>query len=149
MSGSRPYLIILVTSAVAALAVGSAGSAAPAREARPAQPPSAEARVLPIEAGSSGPAAVDGSEMRGDAVDWAVAPVDATADFGTHASAAIHPDDDSLYVSYYDATYGDIRLAHPTEAGSGNCGPDQDWSCETLDIDGDVGRYNSIAIWEG
>jgi len=51
-------------------------------------------------------------------------------------------------VSYYDAINGDLRLAWPSGPG-GNCGPAYDWYCLTLDDIGDVGRYNSIALWAG
>jgi hypothetical protein len=70
---------------------------------------------------------------------------DATTDVGQYASVAIDPLSDRPYVSYYDVTNGDLRVAKYVESG-GNCGPGDSWSCETVDSSGDVGKYTSIAI---
>jgi hypothetical protein len=70
---------------------------------------------------------------------------DATTDVGQYASIAIDPLSDRPYVSYYDVTNGDLRVAKYVESG-GNCGPGDSWSCETVDSSGDVGKYTSIAI---
>jgi hypothetical protein len=67
---------------------------------------------------------------------------------GQHVSVAIDPSTGVTYVSYYDATHGDLRMAHYVGSG-GNCGPSGSWHCQTVDSDGDVGQYSSIAVWEG
>ena len=76
---------------------------------------------------------------------WFFSTVDATDDVGQHVSVAFDPETDVPYISYYDATYGDLKMAYYTGAG-GNCGPASDWSCETVDSGGDVGQYSSIAV---
>jgi len=66
-------------------------------------------------------------------------------DVGQYTSVAIDPVNNTTYVSYYDETYKDLRMAKYVGSG-GNCGPDNDWSCETVDSAGDVGKYSSIAV---
>ncbi len=51
----------------------------------------------------------------------------------------------TTYVSYYDATNHDLRLAHYV-GSSGNCGSNNSWYCGTLDSTGDVGQYSSLAV---
>lgn len=136
MSARRVSLMVLVAS-IAALAVGRAGAWSPAQEGGP---------VLGSSADPGRPAAGAGPA---DAAGWVLSLVDGAKDFGSHASAAIDPGDDRLYVSYYDASGKNLRLASPAWPGSGNCGPGNSWSCQTVDSSGDVGQYGSIAIWEG
>ena len=76
---------------------------------------------------------------------WFIDTVDAPHDVGQYVSMALDPDDGTAYISYYDTTYDDLRVAKYVGAG-GNCGPHNDWSCETVDYVGDVGRYSSIAV---
>ncbi len=66
-------------------------------------------------------------------------------DVGQYTSVAIDPVNNTTYISYYDETYKDLRMAKYVGSG-GNCGPNNDWSCETVDSAGDVGKYSSIAI---
>jgi hypothetical protein len=70
---------------------------------------------------------------------------------GEHISVAVHPETGVTYVSYYDAHGGDLELA--THLGSGgNCGPNNSWECLLIDGQGgagDVGQFNSIAIYTG
>jgi hypothetical protein len=73
---------------------------------------------------------------------------DETIDVGQYVSVAIDPRNDRPYISYYDATNGDLRVAKHVESG-GNCGPGDSWSCETVDSAGDVGKFSSIAIYTG
>jgi len=76
---------------------------------------------------------------------WFVNTVDSLNDVGQHVSVALHPTSGFPYVSYYDATYHNLRMAKYVGA-DGNCGPGNDWSCETVDSTGDVGQYSSIAV---
>jgi hypothetical protein len=49
------------------------------------------------------------------------------------------------YISYYDAHYESLRMAKYVGSG-GNCGPNNDWACETVDHTLNVGKFSSIAI---
>ena len=76
---------------------------------------------------------------------WFFATVDSPNDVGQHVSVAFDPETDIPYISYYDAANGDLRMA--TYVGtSGDCGPADDWTCETVDSVGDVGQYSAIAV---
>jgi len=76
---------------------------------------------------------------------WFVNTVDTPNNVGQYVSLALDPVSGTPYVSYYDATYNDLRMAKYLGSG-GNCGPNNDWSCETVDSAGDVGKYSSIAV---
>ena len=76
---------------------------------------------------------------------WFIDTVDSPNDVGQHVSVAIDPDNGTTYISYYDATYNDLRMAKYVGSG-GDCGPNNAWSCETVDSVGDVGKYSSIAV---
>jgi hypothetical protein len=75
---------------------------------------------------------------------WFIDTVDSATDVGRHVSVAIDRESGMTFISYYDATSGDLRLARYAGSG-GNCGPNDAWICETVDSNGDVGQYNSIA----
>ncbi len=78
---------------------------------------------------------------------WFNIEVDTPGNVGQYASVAINPLSDTTYVSYYDATNMNLRLAMNRGFGSGgNCGPDNSWLCYTVDSGGDVGKFSSIAI---
>jgi len=64
-------------------------------------------------------------------------------DVGKHVSIAFNENTGKPYISYYDETNGDLRLIYP-HSTVGNCGPNNEWYCETLDTEGDVGQYSSI-----
>ena len=64
-------------------------------------------------------------------------------DVGKHTSIAFHPATGKPYISYYDETNGDLRLIYPHDT-AGNCGPNNEWYCEAVDTDDDVGQYSSI-----
>ncbi len=64
-------------------------------------------------------------------------------DVGKHTSIAFNPDTGKPYISYYDETNGDLRLIYPHDT-AGNCGPNNEWYCEAVDTDDDVGQYSSI-----
>jgi hypothetical protein len=76
---------------------------------------------------------------------WHTATVDSNGDHGTHASIAFHPTSGIPWISYYDEENQDLMVAHRVSSG-GNCGPNQEWYCETVDSAGDVGRYSSIDV---
>ena len=78
------------------------------------------------------------------AAPWYVSTVDQGMGIGSHVSVAID-DSDTTYISYYDSANKDLKMAKYVGSG-GNCGPDNDWSCETVDSSGDMGQYSSIAI---
>lgn len=65
---------------------------------------------------------------------------------GTHVSIAHYPTSGNIYVSYYDAVNGDLKLSKQTTPGTGNCPGNNNWNCETIDSAGDVGQYSSIDI---
>ena len=102
-----------------------------------------------LDEASAIPVAVAAAASEGT-VSWFIDTVDGSAsdDRGQHVSVAIDPSDGTIYVSYYDATDGDLRWARTVSSG-GNCGPDNAWYCETVASTGDVGRYSSIAVYPG
>jgi hypothetical protein len=68
---------------------------------------------------------------------------------GSYNSIAFSWREYQPYISYYDATNGDLMLATPDTTGQfGNCGKDNSWYCRPVDWEGDVGQYSSIAIWK-
>jgi hypothetical protein len=73
---------------------------------------------------------------------------DATTDVGQHLSLAVDKTNGRPFISYYDATHGDLRLAKHVGSG-GNCGPNDTWYCETVDSGGNVGKYSAIDIYPG
>ena len=75
---------------------------------------------------------------------WFINTVDSDTDVGRHVSVAVDPESGMTFISYYDAANRDLRLARYVGSG-GNCGPNDAWICETVDSDGDVGQYNSVA----
>lgn len=85
---------------------------------------------------------------------WLITTVDSTTlasgvpDFGQYASVAIDPSSGTSWVSYYDATNHDLRVARYVGSG-GNCGTGNTWSCETVDSAGSVGQHSSIAVAPG
>jgi hypothetical protein len=78
---------------------------------------------------------------------WSTVEVDTSGDIGQHTSVAIDQDTGEIWVSYYDVTNADLRVALYM-GRNGNCGPDDSWRCQTVDSAGDVGKYSSIAVWE-
>jgi hypothetical protein len=78
---------------------------------------------------------------------WFNVEVDTSGDVGQHTSVAIDQDTGEIWVSYYDVTNQDLRVALYM-GRNGNCGPDDSWRCQTVDSAGDVGKYSSIAVWE-
>jgi len=76
---------------------------------------------------------------------WFRETVDSPNNVGQHVSVAIDPVTGTTYISYYDATEKELRMAKHVGSG-GNCGLDNSWNCETVDDSGEVGQYSSIAI---
>ena len=75
---------------------------------------------------------------------WFVEEIDTDGDTGLHTSVAYDPIWGSIYVSYYDATNQQLRIARSNGSG---CGPNGEWGCTSLDInEPDVGKYSSIAV---
>jgi len=78
---------------------------------------------------------------------WFNIEVDTPGSVGQYTSMAINPSNDTTYISYYDATNKNLRLAMNRGFGSGgNCGPNNSWLCQTIDSGGDVGMYSSIDV---
>ena len=79
---------------------------------------------------------------------WSIEHVDwyPGAGVGTNVSIAHHPTTGIAYISYYDYLNNELWLAHEVEPGTGNCHNNDDWHCELIDSDGDVGKYNSIDV---
>jgi ELWxxDGT repeat protein len=58
-------------------------------------------------------------------------------DVGKHSSLAIDGDD-NLFISYYDESNKDLKIAEKYDDG--------DWNIETIDAAGNVGKYSEITI---
>jgi len=63
----------------------------------------------------------------------------------SHVSVAVDELWETVFIAYYDSVNGDLRWARTIDSG-GNCGPGNAWKCEAIHTDGDVGKYNSIAV---
>ena len=79
--------------------------------------------------------------------DWSTMTVDAEETVGVWTSIAARGDGD-LMISYWDQTRGDLKFAicDASESANGECDQPGDWSVETVDVAGDVGRFSSIAV---
>jgi hypothetical protein len=78
---------------------------------------------------------------------WLIEEADTPGDVGQHTSIAIDQDTGEIWVGYYDVTNADLKVARYW-GRNGNCGPGDAWLCQTVDSAGDVGKHNSIAVWE-
>jgi hypothetical protein len=95
------------------------------------------------------PEAVGASAGAAANAPWFNIEVDTPGDIGQYASVSVDPYTGLPYVSYYDATNKDLRVAFvpsPPYHTIGNCGPNNSWKCQTVDSEGDVGKYSSIAV---
>jgi hypothetical protein len=93
------------------------------------------------------PAAPLGLCLGAHSLPWKVTTVDSALDYGQYAAIAIDPGNDIPYISYYDATSAQLRLASPVPPEGGNCGPNNSWWCRTMDESNhQVGKYSSLAI---
>lgn len=77
---------------------------------------------------------------------WFNIEVDTPGNTGQYTSVAIDPSNGGTYISYYDATNQALRMAMNRGFASGNCGPNNDWLCQTVDSGTDFGKHSSIAI---
>lgn len=68
------------------------------------------------------------------------------SDVGTHVSIARHPLSGKLYISYYDSVNTALKMAHEVSSGTGNCGKNNSWMCETVQSGDSVGKYSSIDV---
>jgi len=76
---------------------------------------------------------------------WTVQTVESISgvDVGQYASITYNLATGKPYISHYDATNHDLRLAYPHDT-IGNCSVNDSWYCMILDSPGDVGKYSSI-----
>ena len=76
---------------------------------------------------------------------WQKITVDSAGSEGQSLSLAINPLTQKPYISYYDGTNGDLKLAFPVASG-GDCGPGNTWSCNSLKYTNtaDFGLFSSI-----
>lgn len=68
--------------------------------------------------------------------------IDSAGFVGGGPDLAVDISDDSLYVTYYDSTNGNLKLAKSTDHGA-------TWTSGTVDSAGDVGVSPSIAVFNG
>lgn len=67
---------------------------------------------------------------------------------GRHVSIDHYKHDGRAYISYYDSTYSNLKIAFQVTPGTGNCF-NADWECETIDDSTNaVGQYSSIDVFE-
>lgn len=62
---------------------------------------------------------------------WQVQVIDSANNVGQSSSLALQPITEKPYISYYDGTTKDLKLAFPVTSG-GDCGPGNSWSCNSL-----------------
>ena len=72
---------------------------------------------------------------------WVNTVADGSASVGSHTSIAVDSND-VVHISYYDYGKNDLKYA----TCSSSCSSTSSWSKLTVDSNGDVGKYNSIAI---
>ena len=75
---------------------------------------------------------------------WTCETVDSTDDVGQYSSIAIDSSGNA-WVSFYDATGGDLLVAEYVGDASGSC-DDTDWDCTDVSTTDDVGLDTSIAF---
>lgn len=84
-----------------------------------------------------------------EASGWFLETIDKTTNVGPYLGVAYDEISERTFISYYDSVNGDLWLARSIRDVAvpyGNCGPDNKWVCWPLDTDGDVGKYNDIAV---
>lgn len=78
---------------------------------------------------------------------WQIDVIDATNNVGLTPSLALQPGTEKPYISYYDNTLDDLKLAFPVTNG-GDCGPGNSWACNSLAHQNstDFGLHSSLAF---
>ena len=97
--------------------------------------------------GQAGRGAISASTTSAAEAPWFIDVVD-SPDVGEYVSVAIRHETGTTYVSYYDQGNYNLRLATYVGPG-GDCGPNDTWTCKTVDSETGVGMYNSIAVYPG
>lgn len=84
---------------------------------------------------------------------WQIQVIDSANNVGQSSSLALHPTTEKPYISYYDGTTKDLKLAFPVTSG-GDCGPGNSWSCNSLTFQNNVDfgsfsslTFNSLGQW--
>ena len=75
---------------------------------------------------------------------WTCTSVDTTNDVGKHSSIAFDPSGNP-WISYYDATGADLRVAQYVGSGGTGCASTA-WTCTAVDTTNNVGLYSSLAF---
>jgi hypothetical protein len=79
--------------------------------------------------------------------DWATVTVESDGSMGVYSAIAIDADGNPM-VSHHDATNTALKFAACDLAASanGNCDQTADWTSDTVDLAGSVGRLSSVAV---
>jgi hypothetical protein len=75
---------------------------------------------------------------------WTCTAIDTTNDVGSYTSIAFSPNG-TPYISYYDFTNFDLRVAQYVGSGGTGCAVST-WTCTAVDSTGTVGQFTSIAF---
>jgi hypothetical protein len=78
----------------------------------------------------------------GPSNNWDCRMVDSGAGVGKYASLSLSYDG-MVYIAYYHEGLSELRYAY--DAGFGNCGDGNTWSCQTIDAAGHVGQISIVA----
>jgi hypothetical protein len=78
---------------------------------------------------------------------WQCFTVESTNSVGLYTSIAISGDD-AVYVTYYDSTNQDLRIAIYTGSGGSGCASAA-WTCSAIASTGNVGTWSSLVIDKG
>lgn len=76
---------------------------------------------------------------------WECTTIDATGDVGSYSKLALD-NSQNPWVSYYDNTNNDLKVARYVGAGAGTGCASSYWTCTAIDTGGNVGGYGSIAF---
>ena len=86
-------------------------------------------------------------EAQAQAYNWSTVTVDGPDEVRGHTSIAVGANGDPM-ISYYDATNDDLKFAvcDMSASTNGNCDQTDDWSTVTVDSEGNVGGWLSMAV---
>jgi hypothetical protein len=90
------------------------------------------------------PEAINAASVR-----WVKRVIDTQGDVGAHNSIVVDQQSGHIYIGYYDATGGDLRIAQTKAMKAWEaCGPGDTWFCKAIDGTGgeNVGQYASIDL---